>query len=88
MYGQIHAVHAQLVDARRAAKFSVAGIRIDPKLMFHLEDAVFFLAGQCLALNAAVSQLQEQLNERGGNGDGSGKIIVEAGLGSGGPGGG
>lgn len=96
MYGLIHGVHSQLVEAKRAAKHQIqipgrppSGLAIKPELVLHLEDAVFFLAGQCLALNAAVTQLQERFDERSGDGnDGAAPIIVEAGEGSGGSGGG
>jgi hypothetical protein len=102
MYGRILAVHTQLVDAKRAAEHAAKqqirvpgrppppqGIAIKPELVLFLEEVAFFLAEQCLALNAAVTQLQEKFDGRSGDRDGGASpIIVEAGSGSSGPGGG
>jgi hypothetical protein len=97
MYGRIHTVHTQLVEAKHVAALAAQkqirvpgkpslrpGVPVTPELVLYLEDAVFFLSRQCLTLNAAVIQLQERFDER--SGDGAGSVIVQEGCGSSGPG--
>ncbi len=58
MYQQIADVHRQLVEAKWQARTTKQPMQVSPKILFHFDEAITFLAEEVLELRKQVEKLE------------------------------